>query len=65
MPESKIKVISSRSLTCECWSIQFFGLPYCRECQYLSTEDCGGYRIRKEILGSKYPKYGLEDISRK
>jgi hypothetical protein len=60
----KAKVISSMGLTSECWSIQFWGLPHCRECGYLATEECGGMRIRKEILGGKYPKEGLEDVSR-
>jgi hypothetical protein len=57
----KIKVIGSRGLTSECWLIQFWGLPYCRTCGYLATEDCGGYRIRKEMLAGKYPKDGLPD----
>jgi hypothetical protein len=57
----KMKVISSRGLTSECWSIQFWGLPYCRTCDYLATEDCGGYRIRRNILAGKYPKDGLPD----
>ena len=59
----KAKVISSMGLTPECWSIQFWGLPHCRECEYLATQECGGMRIRKEILRGKYPKDGLEDIS--
>lgn len=49
----------------ECWMIQAWGLPYCRECEYLATEECGGYRIRKLILQGKYPKDGLPDVSQK
>ena len=60
----KAKVIRSRYLTPECWLVQAWGLPHCRECEYLATEDCGGYRIRKDILNGKYPKDGLEDVSR-
>jgi hypothetical protein len=60
----KIKVIRSRYLTPECCSVQAWGLPYCRECEYLATEDCGGYRIRREILAGKYAKDGLPDVSR-
>ncbi len=59
----KVKVISSRGLTSECWPVQFWELPYCRTCDYLATEECGGYRIRKEILLGKYPKGGLRDVS--
>lgn len=61
----KIKVISSKGLTLECLPIQTWGLSYCRTCDYLATEDCGGYRIRREILAGKYPKEGLEDVSKK
>jgi hypothetical protein len=57
----KAKVISSKGLTTECQPIQTWGLPYCRTCDYLATEDCGGYRLRKGILAGKYPKEGLPD----
>jgi hypothetical protein len=59
----KTKIISSSSLTPECWSVQFWGMPYCCKCEYLATEDCGGYRIRREILSGSYPKNGLTDQS--
>ncbi len=59
----RIKVISSKGLTSECWSIQTWGFSYCRTCDYLATKDCGGYRIRKDMLSGKYPKDGLEDVS--
>ena len=60
----EVKVISSKGLTTECWPIQTWGLPHCRECEYLATEDCGGYRIRREILAGRYAKDGLPDVSR-
>ena len=59
----KTKILSSRYLTSDCLSIQFWGLTYCRECSCLATEECGGYRIRKEILAGNYPKGGLPDLS--
>jgi len=59
----RTKIINSNYLTSECWSIQFWGLPYCRECEYLATEMCGGQRIRKSILAGEYPVDGLSDIS--
>ncbi|MBW1731391.1 MAG: hypothetical protein JRJ75_10955 [Deltaproteobacteria bacterium] len=62
---AQTKVISSRYLTSECWSIQFRGLPHCRECEYLATEMCGGLRTRKSILAAEYPLQGLPDISMK
>jgi hypothetical protein len=58
----KVKVISSRYLTSECWLIQAWGLPHCRECEYLATEECGGTRIRKDILAGRYAKGGLPDV---
>jgi hypothetical protein len=59
----RTKIISSRDLTSECWHIQFRGLPYCKDCEYLATEMCGGQRIRKKILRGEYPVYGLPGIS--
>jgi hypothetical protein len=60
--EVQTKAISSSGLTTKCWSIQFYGLPYCRKCDYLATDDCGGYRIRREILKGDYLKDGLPDV---
>jgi len=60
---ARTKIISSRDLTSECWSIQFWGLPYCRKCDYLATEKCGGYLIRRKIFSGKYPRSGLSDLS--
>ena len=60
---AKTRIISSRYLTFDCWSIQFRGLPRCRECEYLATEMCGGLRIRKGMLSGDYPINGLPDIS--
>lgn len=60
----KFKILSSSHLTPECWMVQAWGLPYRRHCDYLSTDDCGGYRIRKEILSGRYPKDGLEGMGK-
>jgi hypothetical protein len=58
-----IKIISNRNLTSECLSIQFWDLPYCKKCEYLATEECGDYTIRKKIFSGRYPKSGLPDQS--
>jgi hypothetical protein len=58
----KTKRIYQKDLTSDCWSVQFWGLPYCRTCEYLATEECGGYNIRKKILSGKYPVNGLPDV---
>lgn len=58
----RVKIMSSRHLTPECWSVQAWGLACCRKCDYLATEDCGGMRIRKDILSRKYPKGGLPEV---
>jgi len=55
----RTKIINSRYLTSECWPVQAWGLPHCIGCEYLATEECGGIRIRKEILRGKYPRSGL------
>jgi hypothetical protein len=57
----KTKRVYQKYLTSDCWSVQVWGLPYCRDCEYLATKDCAGYRIRKLILSRKYPKNGLPD----
>lgn len=58
----KTKRIRQKDLTPDCWSVQAWGLPYCRTCDYLATEDCGGYEIRKRILTGEYPVHGLADV---
>ena len=58
----KIKRIYQKDLTSDCWLVQVWGLPYCRMCEYLATDECGGYRIRKKILTGKYPVHGLPDV---
>jgi len=61
----KVKRIYQKDLTPDCWSIQFWGLPYCRRCEYLATDECGGQRIRKEIFTGEYPRNGLPEVREK
>jgi hypothetical protein len=56
------KIVMQSDLSSDCWTIQIWGLTRCRECEYLATEECGGYRIRRKILSGRYPKHGLPDI---
>jgi len=65
----RVKRIYQKNLTSDCWSIQFWGLPYCsgfgdydQMCEYLATEECGGQQIRKKILSGEYPVNGLPDV---
>lgn len=58
----RTKRIRQKDLTSDCWSVQVWGLPYCRSCDYLATEDCGGYDIRKRVLAGEYPVHGLPDV---
>ena len=46
----KTKMVSQADLTAECWLIQIFGLEACEGCEALDTEECGGQRIREELL---------------
>ena len=45
------KQINQGSLTSECWLIQMNGLSACTSCEFLNKRDCGGKRIRKQLLG--------------
>jgi len=56
-----IQTINRNDLTLECWHIQVWGLPYCRTCKYLGTEECGGYRIRRNIISGNFPLNGLPE----
>lgn len=43
------RVINQRSLTSDCWSVQFEGLAACKECAYRNTKHCGGGETLKRI----------------
>ena len=60
----KIKVISQRKLSSECWLVQVWGFEVCTDCQYQNTEQRGGKQIHlknKNALGYKVP---LHDVRR-
>ena len=64
----KTKRIYQKDLASDCWPVQVWGLPYCsgfgdyeNVCEFLSSDECGGQRIRKMILTRKYPLNGLPD----
>ena len=40
--EMERREIDQRSLTGDCWSIQFQGLKACERCAYRNTKKCGG-----------------------
>ena len=44
------KVINSNDLTADCWMIQFKGLEACKECEFKDTPDCGGQKIRQDLM---------------
>ena len=48
-----IAVMSRKSLNPTCWLVQFWGLYYCKSCELLGTEECGGSKEVKEYLRRK------------
>jgi len=56
------KVISQKSLTSDCWLVQFWGLKACERCEYKGSPDCGGKRILSLIEKGKFSQSGLPDI---
>ena len=46
----EVKVINTKDLTAECWLVQFWGLEACEKCEAKDTPECGGQRIRKDLL---------------
>ena len=66
----RTKRVYQGELTSDCWSVQVWGLPYCsgfgdyaQMCEFLATDECGGYSVRRKILRGKYPLHGLPDAS--
>lgn len=47
------KEIDQSQLTSDCWTIQINGLSACNKCRFLNTPDCGGKKIRKQLLKSQ------------
>lgn len=62
----KTKTISTKNLTSECWLIQFWGLEACKDCEAKNTSECGGQKIREDLMTKgkhgKVTKTGLPDI---
>jgi len=46
----KIMKQSELTSTSDCWIIQMFGIERCETCEFLNTSDCGGEKIREDIL---------------
>ena len=46
----KVAIMNSKDLDSTCWSVQFWGVAYCRTCEFLGTKDCGGSREVKDYL---------------
>lgn len=47
------RVIPSKDLTPECWSVQMNGLTACKTCEYKDTDQCGGKKIRESKKNAK------------
>jgi hypothetical protein len=43
----KVKTVKQKNMTSECWSVQVWGLEYCKTCECKGTTQCGGQEIRK------------------
>ena len=46
----EVKIMKQSDLTSDCWIIQIWGIEYCKDCEVLNTDECGGQKIRKRIL---------------
>ena len=54
----KVKIISQKMLSAECWLVQVWGTTACKECDYKSSMSCGGSTIIKKgknVLGYDIP----------
>jgi len=47
------KEVDQRSLTSDCWLIQFSGLKACESCELKNTDDCGGGDTLKGLRSKK------------
>lgn len=48
-----VRVIPSKNLTLECWSVQMNGLTACKGCEFKDTDQCGGKKIRETKKNAK------------
>jgi len=65
---AKTKRVYQQDMTSDCWPVQVWGLGYCsgfgdygQMCEFLATEECGGYGVRRAILRGKFPVSGLPE----
>lgn len=49
----KVAIMNSKDLDPTCWLVQFWGVNYCKTCEFLETKDCGGSKEVKEYLRRK------------
>ncbi len=47
------RMVKQANLSSECWTIQFWGLSACKECQYKGKRECGGKNIIKTLKNKK------------
>jgi len=52
-PGYKIAAMNQKDLDPTCWSVQFWGVDYCKTCEFLGAKDCGGSKQVKEYLRRK------------
>lgn len=52
-PGYKIAIMNQKDLDPTCWSVQFWGVDYCKTCEFLGTKDCGGNKEVKDYLRRK------------
>jgi len=52
-PGYKMAVMSQNSLDPTCWLVQFWGVDYCKSCEFFGTKECGGSKEVKDYLRRK------------
>ena len=50
----RVAVMNQKDLDSSCWSVQFWGIGYCKACEYRGTDDCGGRHEIKNRLRELY-----------
>jgi hypothetical protein len=49
----KIAIMNQRDLDPTCWLVQFWGVDYCKSCEFLGTKECGGSKEVKDYFRKK------------
>ena len=65
--DGKIKVVKERvmnqlDLDSSCWSVQFWGLEACENCEFKNTRRCGGQSGNAKLIREKKMKIKSEAI---